>query len=615
MNNPFFRAPHVAAPHPSGSDRVGNAALLIDFDNVTMGIRSDLSRELRALLDSEVIRGKVAVQRAYADWRRYPQYIVPLSEASIDLIFAPAYGSSKKNATDIRLAIDALELVFIRPEIGTFILLSGDSDFSSLVLKLKEYGKFVIGVGLQESSSDILVQNCDEYYSYNTLTGLTKTDEAERVEFDPWVLVEKAVERMVERRDVMRSDRLKQVMVELDPSFEERKFGFARFSKFLAEAAGKGLITLKKLDNGQFEVSAGKKRKTGKRTRRSARPTADAARSTADDAEAKPSQPDLSADADAEADAAVDHQIAETMDRAYTLMREALEELREAGRDPARDSDVKRRMLKLRASFDEAELGFPKFSKFLKQAADDRIVRIERLENGQFEVRLPGGRRGRSDKREAPKRGRRKESGERKNTNDRRKRSRTDSKRSQSSSDSSSPENGTNGAEVPVGETTATEKPSRSRSRSSRTKRTAPEEDNGAPTKRKSAAREKETVAVAKRDPAPAVEERGAQAEQGGTPSAEAPSNPTADVAPPAEASAPKRTDVQATDTPEAPAPERSSARKSRPSDTPSELEKGGLLPRAQKRGARADGPPPIMEGQAIVIPGSSGEGAKPSSE
>ena len=123
---------------------------------------------------SEIIKGKVAVQRAYADWRRYPQYIVPLAEASIDLIFAPAYGSSKKNATDIRLAIDALELVFTRPEIGTFILLSGDSDFSSLVIKLKEYGKYVIGVGIRESSSDLLVQNCDEYYSYNALAGLVK---------------------------------------------------------------------------------------------------------------------------------------------------------------------------------------------------------------------------------------------------------------------------------------------------------------------------------------------------------------------------------------------------------------------------------------------------------
>ena len=130
MNVPYTRAPHQGGPGLGGMDPP-HAALLIDFDNVTMGMRSDLSRELKNLLDSDVIKGKVSVQRAYADWRRYPQYIVPLSEASVDLIFAPAYGSNKKNATDIRMAIDAVELVFIRPEIGTYILLTGDSDFSS----------------------------------------------------------------------------------------------------------------------------------------------------------------------------------------------------------------------------------------------------------------------------------------------------------------------------------------------------------------------------------------------------------------------------------------------------------------------------------------------------
>src|SRR5690606_29053193 len=137
-------------PGTAGLAHAPNAALLIDFDNVTMGIRSDLGKELKALLNSDVIRGKVAVQRAYADWRRYPQYIVPLAESSVDLIFAPAYGSSKKNATDLRMAIDAIELVFTRPEIGTYILMTGDSDFSSCVLKLKEYGKYVIGVGMRE---------------------------------------------------------------------------------------------------------------------------------------------------------------------------------------------------------------------------------------------------------------------------------------------------------------------------------------------------------------------------------------------------------------------------------------------------------------------------------
>ncbi len=251
---PLHRGPQASAL--GATHHAPNAALLIDFDNVTMGIRSDLQTELRNLLSSSIISGKVAVQRAYADWRRYPQYIVPLSESSIDLIFAPAYGSSKKNATDIRLAVDAVELVFTRPEIGTYILLSGDSDFSSLVLKLKEYGKYVIGVGIRESSSDLLVQNCDEYYSYNALAGLVKnSDEVGAAKkWDPWELVTESIQRMQKNGDVMRADRLKQVMQEIDPTFDEKDLGMSKFSRFCLEAAQKGLLHVAKLENGQLEV-------------------------------------------------------------------------------------------------------------------------------------------------------------------------------------------------------------------------------------------------------------------------------------------------------------------------------------------------------------------------
>jgi len=232
-----------------------HAALLIDFDNVTLGIRSDLAKELRTLLGSDIIKGKVAVQRAYADWRRYPQYIMPLTEASIDLIFAPAFGTNKKNATDIRLAVDAIELLFTRPEIGTFILLSGDSDFSSLVIKLKEYGKYVVGVGIRESASDLLIQNCDEYFSYNDLAGLTREADIPSVNRDAWELVAEAVAQMARDKDVMRSDRLKQVMQQIDPNFDEKNAGFNRFSKFVTEAGNRSLIRVLKLENGQFEVA------------------------------------------------------------------------------------------------------------------------------------------------------------------------------------------------------------------------------------------------------------------------------------------------------------------------------------------------------------------------
>jgi uncharacterized protein (TIGR00288 family) len=423
-----------------------HAALLIDFDNVTMGMRSDLSKDLKKLLQSDIIKGKVTVQRAYADWRRYPQYIVPLSEASIDLIFAPAYGSNKKNATDIRMAIDGMELVFTRPEIGTFILLTGDSDFSSLVLKLKEYGKYVIGVGIQESSSDILVQNCDEYYSYTSLTGLRKTTDSERSAVDPWILVEKAINRMAERDDVMRSDRLKQVMIEMDPNFDEGDFGYSKFSRFLSEAASKGLVKLTKLENGQYEVGpAGGGRADGRRRPeegREARARGDdgregrgprgerdgrgrrgrdrqgrergdrpdrvergeraeepetssegaAAEAELERAEAASLQPAARDRAAAQREPARDGEPG-PLSAAYELLRRALAALREAGRESIRDSDLKRKMLELDNSFDEAQLGFGKFTRFLRQAHDHEIVNLQKQEGGNYEVSLGGEKR------------------------------------------------------------------------------------------------------------------------------------------------------------------------------------------------------------------------------
>jgi uncharacterized protein (TIGR00288 family) len=380
MGTPYSRAPHFEGTTAPGA-HAPNAALLIDFDNVTMGMRSDLAKELKSLLNSDIIKGKVTVQRAYADWRRYPQYIVPLSEASIDLIFAPAYGSSKKNATDIRMAIDGMELIFIRPEIGTYILLTGDSDFSSLVLKLKEYGKYVIGIGLQESSSDILVQNCDEYYSYTSIAGLKKSTDLEHAPRDPWQTVEQSVERMVSRGDVMRSDRLKQVMLEIDPGFDEKGYGFSKFSKFLAEASSRNLVQLKKLENGQYEVSSP--------TRAPSEPKSDERGRRGDGRKGRKDREDRRGLKVESVETPVGD--ADPLDRAYGVLRAALSAFQEAGRDAVRDSDVKRKMLELDRAFDETELGFAKFSRFLKQAHEQGVVALHRRETGNFEVSAGAG--------------------------------------------------------------------------------------------------------------------------------------------------------------------------------------------------------------------------------
>ena len=399
----YSPAPHQG--HSSVSVGAPNAALLIDFDNVTMGIRSDLTRQLKDLLNSDIIKGKVAVQRAYADWRRYAQYIVPLSEASVDLIFAPAYGSSKKNATDIRLAIDALELVFTRPEIGVFILLSGDSDFSSLVLKLKEYGKYVIGVGLRESASDLLVQNCDEYFSYSALTGLTRAGEEETVSaVSPWELAQRAVQQMADDNDVMRSDRMKQVMLELDPSFDEAQLGYSKFNRFLTEAASKNKLALRKLDNGQYEVQpfevgekpAREERSRGGRGRREPRrdetrreePRREETRASESQAAARAAAPEPQKPMPRPASR---ERKAEDLKAGYELVQRAIRELTSGDQNAARDSDIKRQMLELEPGWDESEIGFTKFSRFLRQAHDAEVIDLQKSGEGYYEARLPRG--------------------------------------------------------------------------------------------------------------------------------------------------------------------------------------------------------------------------------
>ncbi len=402
-----MKVPHADPGRPT-SREAPNAALLIDFDNVTMGMRSDLAKELKRLLDSDIIKGKVTVQRAYADWRRYPQYIVPLSEASIDLIFAPAYGSSKKNATDIRMAIDGIELVFIRPEIGTFILLTGDSDFSSLVLKLKEYGKYVIGIGIQESSSDILVQNCDEYYSYTSLTGLHKATDQDSAGPDAWQCVEEAVGKMMKRGDVMRSDRLKQVMMELSPGFDERGLGFKSFTKFLVAAANKGLVDIRRGENGQYQIappdgsgdSPGRGRHKpqapgdGQAQRAKERRGA-AGRGRVERGRTGPNGRGGGArgqgggpPAGRETEPRRGTEPRRDPGPAVELLGRALREL--AGQDGAsvRDSDVKRKMLAIDKAFDESAFGFPKFSKFLQFAESEGAVVLGRARSGSFKLRL-----------------------------------------------------------------------------------------------------------------------------------------------------------------------------------------------------------------------------------
>jgi uncharacterized protein (TIGR00288 family) len=379
----------TADAYPAPLRNAPNAALLIDFDNVTMGVRSDLQLQLKRMLNSEIFKGKISVQRAYADWRRYPQYIVPLSEASIDLIFAPAFGSNKKNATDIRLAIDALELVFTRPEIGTYILLSGDSDFSSLVLKLKEYGKYVIGVGIRESSSDLLIQNCDEYFSYNELTGLLKEGEVEERRRDPWELAVAAVTRMQQSEDVMRSDRLKQVMQEIDPNFSEKDAGFSKYSKFLQESARRGLLKLSKLENGQYEIALGSNANVPPDVEQAARESeADAERSRRSRRRGggrggRGARGGNGGTGPAAAAAEEGLSLAE----AFDLLRQALTDIGAVGEESTDADQVRERMAEL-ADDEDPVFESRRFHRFLRQAHDAGMIDLVKSDDGAYLLRL-----------------------------------------------------------------------------------------------------------------------------------------------------------------------------------------------------------------------------------
>src|SRR5213076_1176127 len=145
-------------------------AIFIDFENLALGFQGRRDRfDIARVLERLVEKGKIVAKKAYADWSRFAPYTTPLHEAAIELIEIPRRATSGKNSADIRLCVDAMDLSYSKEHIDTFVVVSGDSDFSPLVSKLKELGKRVIGLGMQESTSELLRDNCDEFIYYEDL--------------------------------------------------------------------------------------------------------------------------------------------------------------------------------------------------------------------------------------------------------------------------------------------------------------------------------------------------------------------------------------------------------------------------------------------------------------
>ena len=240
-----------------------NMALFCDFENVALGVQDakyekfDINRVLERLL----LKGSIVVKKAYCDWQRYKEFKVGMHGASFELIEIPHVRQSGKNSADIRMVVDALDLCYTKGHVDTFVIISGDSDFSPLVSKLRENAKVVIGVGVKNSTSDLLIANCDEFIFYDDLVREEETKrraakkrketsatpaggEKQQEAFD--LIIETLQALIAERGEGERiwGSMIKQALKRRNPGFNESYYGFKAFSELLEEAEKRKLITL-----------------------------------------------------------------------------------------------------------------------------------------------------------------------------------------------------------------------------------------------------------------------------------------------------------------------------------------------------------------------------------
>jgi len=257
---------------------IKSMAVFCDFENVALGVREakyaqfDISRVLERLL----LKGSIVVKKAYCDWERYKEFKAPMHQASFELIEIPHIRQSGKNSADIRMVVDALDLCYTKSHVDTFVIISGDSDFSPLVSKLRENDKTVIGVGVKKSTSDLLVGTCDEFIYYDDLVREQKArakpaaggrkpeakksapaasaPRAPAVPDDDKLqealdLVLETVEALVDERgedDDIWGSMVKQTLKRRKPGFNESYYGFRSFNQLLEEAEARRMLELER---------------------------------------------------------------------------------------------------------------------------------------------------------------------------------------------------------------------------------------------------------------------------------------------------------------------------------------------------------------------------------
>ncbi|MDA8109211.1 MAG: NYN domain-containing protein [Betaproteobacteria bacterium] len=248
-----------------------NMALFCDFENIALGVRDakyaqfDMQRVLERLL----LKGSIVVKKAYCDWERYKEFKAAMHGAAFELIEIPHVRQSGKNSADIRMVVDALDLCYTKSHVDTFVIISGDSDFSPLVSKLRENAKTVIGVGVKNSSSDLLIANCDEFIYYDDLVReeeVKRRAARKRKEARPAAAArepaeaderqQEAMELLLETVDALIAERgegekiwgsmVKQTLKRRKPGFNESYYGFRAFSDLLEEAEKRKLVALER---------------------------------------------------------------------------------------------------------------------------------------------------------------------------------------------------------------------------------------------------------------------------------------------------------------------------------------------------------------------------------
>ena len=232
-------------------------AVFIDFENVAMGVRESNygNFDIDLVLKRVVEKGKILFKRAYSDWHRYTDFKRAFHQAAIELIDVPQTRYSGKNSADIRMVVDALDLSYQKDHIDTFVIVSGDSDFSPLVSKLRENGRYVIGVGVKKSSSDLLVNNCDEFIYYEDLVRPTSRAATEEPKLRNLPVKRAEAIRLVmetfevlqrEGKEVIYGSMIKQTLLRKLPSFNESYYGYPMFSRLLEDAEENKLLRLTK---------------------------------------------------------------------------------------------------------------------------------------------------------------------------------------------------------------------------------------------------------------------------------------------------------------------------------------------------------------------------------